>query len=232
MFDVDGTLVDSLHYDGELFCQAVDEVLGIREINPDWRAYTHVTSSGILGEIVLRAFGRLVTEEESAAVQGRFNGLMRAYHAVHTTHCQPLPGGIPLWAALKQRSDVAIAIATGGWGAEARLKLEGCGYDLQQVPFAAACEATSRQAIMQLAHHRALTQYAVTAFDAVAYVGDGHWDQTATRSLGWRFVGVGAELQSVMADDELWWPGPPAVNELLECLGWCMASQTCTTQAE
>lgn len=52
IFDVDGTLVDSYGLDTELYCRAVNEVLGQASIRKDWAEYTHVTDAGILAEIL------------------------------------------------------------------------------------------------------------------------------------------------------------------------------------
>ncbi|MBB5017901.1 phosphoglycolate phosphatase-like HAD superfamily hydrolase [Chitinivorax tropicus] len=220
MFDVDGTLVDSLHYDGALFCQAVHEVLGIAEIDPDWRNYTHVTSSGILEEIVWRAKDRSVRADEAVAVQRRFGLLMRQQHEAKPDQAQALPGALALFNALRQTAGVAVAIATGGWGPEARLKLQVAGYPIDGVPFAAACEAISRQDIMRLALARAKTSCGVSEFAEIAYVGDGHWDQVATRALGWRFIGIGATLRHQIKQDELWWLTPPSAQDILNGLQW------------
>jgi len=50
-FDIDGTLVASTGFDGELYEQAVRDVLGVN-LNPDWSQYKNVSDSGILEEIL------------------------------------------------------------------------------------------------------------------------------------------------------------------------------------
>ena len=46
-FDIDGTLVASADFDGDLYEQAVRDVLGV-DLNPDWSQYRNVSDSGIL----------------------------------------------------------------------------------------------------------------------------------------------------------------------------------------
>ena len=53
MFDIDGTLVDSDEFDGALYAQAVQSVLGA-DVDTTWSSYENVTDSGILEEILAR----------------------------------------------------------------------------------------------------------------------------------------------------------------------------------
>ena len=52
MFDVDGTLVQSMDFDPELFASAIEEELDL-PVDRNWAQYTNVTDSGILDEIIV-----------------------------------------------------------------------------------------------------------------------------------------------------------------------------------
>ena len=47
VFDIDGTLVQSLAVDEACFVRAFAEVLGIEDIDTDWAHYDHVTDDGM-----------------------------------------------------------------------------------------------------------------------------------------------------------------------------------------
>jgi hypothetical protein len=51
MFDIDGTLVDSNGFDGELYAPAMREVTGA-DVDRCWQSYRHVTDGGILAEVL------------------------------------------------------------------------------------------------------------------------------------------------------------------------------------
>ena len=52
VFDIDGTLVQSLAVDEACFVRAFAEVLGIEDIDTDWAHYDHVTDDGVTNQIV------------------------------------------------------------------------------------------------------------------------------------------------------------------------------------
>ncbi|MYB57621.1 MAG: hypothetical protein F4X51_14625 [Gemmatimonadetes bacterium] len=52
IFDIDGTLVESSHFDGAYYISAIREVLGEVYIHDDWSKYKNVTDSGMLREIM------------------------------------------------------------------------------------------------------------------------------------------------------------------------------------
>ena len=65
MFDVDGTLVDSAGFDGNLYAEAVRAVLGV-DVDETWASYANVTDSGVLEQILAeREFERPLEELRS-----------------------------------------------------------------------------------------------------------------------------------------------------------------------
>ena len=75
MFDIDGTLVDSAGFDSELYVEAVRSVLNV-EIDSDWNAYEHVSDSGILEEVLGRAWpdSELYVEAVRSVLTSRASG--------------------------------------------------------------------------------------------------------------------------------------------------------------
>jgi len=80
MFDIDGTLVDSVAFDSRCYAETLRSVLNV-EIDDTWRPYTHITDSGILDEVLAsREFDRPVDDLRATAKQ-TFVAAIRAHYA-------------------------------------------------------------------------------------------------------------------------------------------------------
>ena len=187
MFDIDGTLVDSAGFDGELFAQAVEAELGI-EVDRSWHSYRHVTDSGILGELLATCTAAAERQAIYDRVKRRFVALVETYVAGQPAGLVPIPGAPTFVAMLRATPGVIVALATGGWRETAELKLAAAGIDFAGLPFASATDAPARADIMRVAEQRA-TPFG--PFRRRSYFGDGPWDAAASAELGYDFVGVG-----------------------------------------
>jgi phosphoglycolate phosphatase-like HAD superfamily hydrolase len=202
VFDIDGTLTQTDSIDDVCYVAAVSEVLSIPGIDTDWTSYPHVTDSGILRQAVQSSLGRDVLSEEMDRVCRCFHGLLEDAFRRQPESCLPVEGGPEMIRQLAARSDMAVALATGGWESTARLKLERAGYDILDIPLASSSDADSREEIMRIAERRARDKHGVPGFDTITYVGDGVWDARAAASLGWRFLGVGTGEQAARLERE------------------------------
>jgi len=80
LFDIDGTLVDSMRVDSHLYARAVRETLGGNVyIDETWRPYVHVTDSGVLDEILVQHRFEEPLDELRSAVRRRFIELVRGH---------------------------------------------------------------------------------------------------------------------------------------------------------
>jgi phosphoglycolate phosphatase-like HAD superfamily hydrolase len=194
IFDIDGTLVDSVADDARLYGVAVREVLGEVSIRPRWSEYDHVTDSGILRQIC-HENGLDIAQCEQH-VRARFGELI-ADHLRAEGSCQPTPGALQLLQELRASLYGRVGIATGGWGHTAHMKLARAGYDVSGIPLTSSDDGHERAHIMKQCR-ALLPETAVTV-----YVGDGEWDKRASELLGWRFIGVGSRLRGTC---EHWLP--------------------------
>lgn len=191
IFDVDGTLLDSYTVDSELFVQAIRHVLGQVSIRDTWEKYARVTDTGILADI---CGDNALSYDDALSTMVMREFLSRL--SVHMTSNGPyreIPGALEYFQGLRQRPDVQVAYATGGWRASAELKLSSAGFPLQGIPLASANDHQDRMQIML----HALGQLD-GPFESVTYFGDGIWDIAATTALGWDFVPVGPKLGGLM----------------------------------
>jgi beta-phosphoglucomutase-like phosphatase (HAD superfamily) len=199
IFDVDGTLVDSDELDGQLYAQAVRDVLGV-EVDPAWNAYSNVTDSGILDEILEEHALPGDRAQIHMQVRRAFYQLTRSYVARCPGALREIPGATDLIDVLRSCQSVAVAIATGGWRETAMLKLHGIGLDSEAIPLATASDSSDRCAIITLAGRRALRGQAAKTR---TYFGDGAWDKKAAADLSYRFVAVGSGVAHDMVVPDL-----------------------------
>lgn len=194
VFDVDGTLTRTDDIDEVCYVAAVEEVLSISGIDTDWTHYPHVTDSAILRQVVQLFLGRDVLLEEMNRVCQCFRQRLEDAFRRQPGSCLPVQGGPGMLRRLA--GQMAVALATGGWEATARLKLERAGYDIADIPLASSSDADTREEIMRIAEIRAREKHGVPEFEKITYVGDGVWDARAAANLGWRFLGVGTGEQA------------------------------------
>jgi len=186
ILDIDGTLLESNDADDELYVAAVRSVLGPVRLRESWGSYDHVTDSGILADICADN-GLVLTRADLEQIKTYFVESL-VQHIDGAGSFPEIPGARDFVLSLHNSSQHAVAYATGGWGASARLKLSRAGFPLD-IPLASADDFPERTSIMK--HALALIGREVRS---ITYYGDGTWDQVATRSLGWQFVAVGATL--------------------------------------
>jgi phosphoglycolate phosphatase-like HAD superfamily hydrolase len=190
MFDIDGTLVDSAGFDGELYAAAVRDELGL-PVNRNWDVYEHVSDSGVLEQLVREAGRGGEHAELAARVQRRFVAAVRDYLARNSRLVREIAGAKRLVARLLELPEVRVAVATGGWAETARLKLAHIGIDVDRVGFASSSDAPARVDIMRAAASRALPS---GGFARATYFGDGPWDRRASAEIGYDFVAVGGKV--------------------------------------
>lgn len=196
LFDIDGTLVDSVGYESGLYGDAIDEVLD-ETVDRDWSRYRHVTDGGVLDEIIAARPRSLSADEIHQRVHDAFIGKLRAHFRNYPDAVREISGAVQLVDALRRRADCAVGIATGGWRAAAELKLAAIGVDTRQLEVATGSDARARADIMRIAAERTLaaSPAAEQAPSRRIYFGDREWDQRACAELGFEFVAVGTAVE-------------------------------------
>ena len=190
LFDLDGTLVDSV-YQHVLAWREALEAAGI-ELSV-WRIHRRIgMSGGLLVNALLRETGRSLTAEEMARI-GRLH--IEAY-VQRISQVRPLPGARELLARLSQ-SGVPWAIATSGRNESARPAL--ATLDLPAgVPIITRDQVQHAKPDPDL-FLEAARRLDVAISDAVV-VGDSVWDMLAARRA--RALGVGL-LSGGYGEEEL-----------------------------
>jgi phosphoglycolate phosphatase-like HAD superfamily hydrolase len=186
IFDLDGTLIDSYELDEQLYRKAVLMEVPNVKFRKSWYDYDNSTDSGILIEILTEF--NLPVAHYYDSVRQRFGELVKE-HLQSSNNCKPIPGAPALLHELRKTQNIEIGIATGGWRHTAKMKLEGAGLSLWDVPMSSGDDAHSRTEIMRICASR--MRSSISKF---IYVGDAEWDLHAADELGWKFIGVGRRI--------------------------------------
>ncbi|MGZ8579823.1 MAG: HAD family hydrolase [Actinomycetota bacterium] len=190
LFDLDGTLMDSVYHHVLAWQQALARD-GIHL--SVWRIHRRIgMSGGLLANAMLREIGRPVTADDADR--------LRAYHAEayaqHLDQVRPLPGAVELLARLTEL-DVPWSIATSGY-------IESAAPMIEMLRVTDGVPVVTRD---QVAHAKpdpdlflaAAERLGVDIEDSVV-VGDSVWDLLAARRA--RALGIGL-LSGGYGEDEL-----------------------------
>jgi phosphoglycolate phosphatase-like HAD superfamily hydrolase len=188
MFDIDGTLTDTMKVDALCFVRAFAEVCGFGDIDTDWSRYGHATDAGIFYEIFEARVGRLPTAEEISRFHQHFMNLL--VEASKERPFAALPGAAQLLSLLADRGSYKVSLATGCWSDSARLKMMSAGMCYDAYPSASCDDALERDLIIKLSMQKATSHFGGPFVSAV-YVADGVWDARACRKVGIPFIGIG-----------------------------------------
>ena len=78
MFDIDGTLTETMKVDEECFVRSFKDVFGFADIDTDWSHYPRTTDSGIFHDVFTARFGRSPTAQEVSRFRQHFVQLLAA----------------------------------------------------------------------------------------------------------------------------------------------------------
>src|SRR5262249_45296992 len=189
IFDIDGTLTQSMNADAECFVRSLVDVCGFSDVDTDWSRYKHATDSGVFHEIFEARAGRSPSPIESSQFRQHFVGLLA--QASSEAPFAPVIGVSRLLSRLAGSAEHRVALATGAWRDSARLKMASAGLCYDDYPAASSDDALDRESLIRLSMRRAAERYG--GFSDARYVGDGVWDGRACRSVGIPFIGVGTD---------------------------------------
>jgi len=192
IFDVDGTLTDTMAVGARCFLRSFAEVFGFADVNPDWSLYKNATDAGIAHEVFESRTGRAPSEIERARFREHLVATFRS--ASQEAPFPAVAGARELLAWLGVMDGYQVALATGCWRVCARVKMASAGMTYDDYPSVSADDAPDRESIVTLAIERASRRIGGNVFGSV-YVGDGVWDGRACRNLGIPFIGIGAGAQ-------------------------------------
>jgi len=189
IFDIDGTLTDTNGVDDDCYRTTVAEALGVAESAIDWSGAAHVTDSEIFRFLSAAHRRSEPSADEMASARSRFVDRLRAKLEQTPARFTAIRGASTMLGRIVEHG-WSVAVATGGWGPSARLKLAVAELAIDDGVFACADDGRSRADIVRLTQGRAEAFYQ-RQFDRVVSIGDGEWDVRTAIELEMPFVGIG-----------------------------------------
>ena len=190
VFDLDGTLVDSVYQHVLAWREALEEASLSLSV---WRIHRRIgMSGGLFVRALMREIGRPVTSHEAERLQQRHAEAYKRY----LPQVRPLPGAKALLDYLKE-SGVPHAIATSGRGETARASIALIGTNLD-IPVITRDEVAHAKPDPDL--FVAAAARLGVAIEHAVVVGDSVWDLLAARRA--HALGVGL-LSGGYGEEEL-----------------------------
>jgi hypothetical protein len=78
MFDIDGTLTETMKVDEECFVRSFKDVFGLTDIDTDWSHYPRTTDSGIFHDVFTSGIGRSPAAQDVSQFRQHFIRLLAA----------------------------------------------------------------------------------------------------------------------------------------------------------
>ncbi|MGD2047294.1 MAG: haloacid dehalogenase-like hydrolase [Gemmatimonadota bacterium] len=184
VFDIDGTLTDTMDVDVECFEDAIRAALGVA-LPRDWPTLHDVTDVTVLAAACERGDVPMPDLEAQGRIADEVGRLLEARLAEEPHRFRAIPGATEVFEVLAG-AGWNVAMATGAWRPSALVKLRGGGIPYADVPLATCSDHPTRVDIIR----EALRASSAAPGEPIVYIGDGVWDGKAARSLGCGFVGV------------------------------------------
>jgi len=194
IFDLDGTLVDSVYAHVLAWQQALAE-MGL--MLDGYRLHRHVGSSGsLIVRFAQRETGHDLSADQAATVHRRHEEIFRQI----VPRPRPLPGAMEMFRALRA-AKIPHAVATASYRPliDASLDAIGIGPEIAVVEGKGQLHGKPEPDLFVAAGR----QLGVAAAECVA-VGDAVWDHVAARRAGMMSVGV---LTGGYGEEELYHAG-------------------------
>jgi len=186
IFDIDGTILDSVNADDKCFIQTFNDLFQIDLTNADWNDFTNVTDAGLVNEIFEKWFSRHPEKEEVKKIKSYFKSLLELQSARFTE----IDKSLSFINLLSTNPEFEIGFATGGWKETAELKCSSVELNLNDHIFKSSNDHYNRAKIIEFVIEEALERNDLKEFESITYFGDGLWDLKTSQTLGIHFIGV------------------------------------------
>ena len=186
IFDIDGTILDSVKTDDRCFVQTFNDLHQIDLRNIDWNGFKNVTDSGLTHDIFKKWMNRIPNEDEVKAIKLYYKDLL----GKGSTEISEIDYAMTFLNKIKRDSEFEIGFATGGWKETAMLKCNSVGFSVEDHLFRSSSDHYNRARIVELVIEDAKRKRKLESFDSIVYFGDGLWDFKTTLKLGIDFIGV------------------------------------------
>lgn len=184
VFDIDGTLTNSMHIHHEAFMLALEKI-GVTNYVPFQRKFKHFTDSFVVRDIYQFCTGSPLTQD----LYSKFSESLS--EEISKKKIQVLEGAADLVSNLQGSKMVDVCFATGSLLKPALHKLSSANIAFEEEVVASSDNIEERENIVKLSIEKAKNHYNKN-FDRIVSIGDGIWDLETAKNLGLEFIGIGA----------------------------------------
>jgi len=145
IFDIDGTILDSVNADDECFIETFKNLYQIDLTNTDWNDFKNVTDTGLTIEIIEKWFSQTPSKEEIETIKKHFYSLLKR----RVNEFAEIENALSFIKMLLEKPDFEIGFATGGWKETAVLKCSSIGLSLNDFIFYSSNDHFNRAKIIE-----------------------------------------------------------------------------------
>lgn len=193
IFDIDGTLADSVEQHQKAFTESLLEI-GVNTINTEFNLFKHHTDSFIAKEIYE------LDQQHPFSVE-KFNQFEKALtKKITTQQFEEISGAKELIEKLKDAPNTLYSFATGSLRKAAEHKLNSVGINFESWQLVASDHIYEREKILEKVIKNSCERYKIKKFESIISVGDGIWDLITANNLDIEFVGVGLKNKQILLE--------------------------------
>lgn len=192
IFDIDGTLIDSVKGYHEVICKAMN-ALGILKVDTNFDALTHHTDSFALKYNYENFFKQPMPK----SLLDQFETQIVYYLKLQKQQTKAIKGAKNMLESLSN-SGFAIAFATGSLPAAAIYKMQQANLPINPQVLTTSKTSFTRDGFVQEAITQAKNFYKIADFEQIIAVGDGVWDLQTAQNLKLEFIGIGTKHKKAM----------------------------------
>lgn len=191
IFDIDGTLLNSMRIDSKYYIQSITDEFGINNINEDWSIYNKITDSGLFEEIYINHFKKKPDDDDFKKHENKFYKILKSIFENQSDIISEIPGAHKIITKLRSLKNYFISIATGSYKKTALLKLNLFNISENDIPLSTANDDKSRENVVKICIDKSKYFYNINTFDKIISIGDGIWDLKTAKYLKLPFIGIG-----------------------------------------
>jgi phosphoglycolate phosphatase-like HAD superfamily hydrolase len=186
IFDIDGTLIDSVLQHQSAFLKALEK-FGLFSFNNNWSDYKHHTDNFIFKTIFEAQFKTNTTVNDL----DRFEDILSEFvtEATITNKVVEIRGAKYFLEQIA--NDFDIVFATGSLLKPAKYKLQQTEITIDEKLIVAANKILSRDELVLKSIETAKHFYTTENYEQIISFGDGLWDYETAKNLNIDFIGIG-----------------------------------------
>lgn len=187
IFDIDGTLTDSVKIHQSAFVKALNN-FGLFDFDTNWSSYKHHTDSYIFKTIYEAQFKTPLSDKNIEHFENLLYQLIT--EALAQNPLKEIEGAKKFLTLLNGNSDFDIVFATGSLFKPAKLKIEKVDISLDDNLIISANQIFSRDELVLKAIETAKIFYSNDTYEQIISFGDGLWDYETSKNLNIDFIGI------------------------------------------